>query len=66
VGVGLGIAATVGAARLESGLLFEVRPLDPPTIGAAALAFAAVALGAAYLPARVAARVDPMETLREE
>jgi ABC-type antimicrobial peptide transport system permease subunit len=49
-----------------SGFLFGVSPLDPTSLGLAALALGAVALAAAYLPALRATRVDPSEALRGE
>ncbi|MBA3970159.1 MAG: hypothetical protein H0X52_08660 [Gemmatimonadetes bacterium] len=48
------------------GLLYEVSPMDMPTFGSVALLLAGVALLASYLPARRAARVDPMTALRSE
>jgi ABC-type lipoprotein release transport system permease subunit len=47
-------------------LLFGVRPNDPSTFAAVAAALVLVALGASYLPARRAARVDPMSALRTD
>jgi ABC-type lipoprotein release transport system permease subunit len=46
--------------------LYELKPNDPLTIAAATLLLATVAAVAGYLPARRAARVDPMTALREE
>jgi putative ABC transport system permease protein len=66
VGVAVGLAAALGLARLLQSLLFEVRPLDPLTYIAALAVLLAAALPAAYLPARRAAALDPMETLRAE
>ena len=63
-GVGVGLIAAVAFGRLVSGLLFGVRPTDPVTFGAIALLLTAVALLASYIPARRAARIDPMISLR--
>ena len=64
VGALVGLAAAVAASRALRGLLFDVHPLDAPSLlGAAALLVAAAAL-ACYLPARRAVRVDPVVALR--
>ena len=65
-GVGLGLIAAVAFARLVSGLLFGVRSTDPVTFGAIAVLLTAVALLASYIPARRAAKIDPMISLRCE
>lgn len=65
-GVALGLAGAAAGTRLLRGLLFQVEPLDPATFGAVALVLAAVVLIASWLPARRAARVDPMVALRAE
>lgn len=65
-GLAAGIAAAAALTRLMSGLLYEVRPLDPLVLGAVALLLAAVALFSSYLPARRAARIDPVDALRCE
>jgi predicted permease len=66
VGVVLGVAASIAAARVEASVVFGVRPLDPLSI-AVALAVSMVAiLGAAWIPARRAASIEPMQALRTE
>jgi ABC-type antimicrobial peptide transport system permease subunit len=59
-----GLAGALGAGRMLASLLNEVRPGDPPVLGAAAGVLAAVALLACYLPARRAARLEPVDALR--
>ena len=68
VGVGLaaGLALAVGAGELLRSQLIGVGPHDPLTYLGIALLLALVALGASWLPARRAARVDPMVALRYE
>jgi ABC-type antimicrobial peptide transport system permease subunit len=63
-GIALGLAAAAGFSLLMSSLLFGVTPFDPATYGATATAVLAAAMAATYIPARRAASVDPMETLR--
>jgi len=65
-GLLLGLLGGLAVARLLAGLLFEIQPHDPPTFGGVTVLLAAVALFACWIPARRAARVDPMEALRNE
>ncbi|MBL9203605.1 MAG: ABC transporter permease, partial [Opitutaceae bacterium] len=66
VGVGVGIVGAIVLARMFAALLYETGPTDPVSLFGAALALLTVALLACYLPARRAARVDPMLALRAE
>ncbi len=65
-GVGLGLFGAFTLTRVMKGLLFGVSATDPATFVGVALLFVAVALVASYLPARRAARIDPMMALRME
>ncbi|MGD0221884.1 MAG: ABC transporter permease [Terriglobia bacterium] len=66
VGVAIGIPAALAAGRLVSSVLYDTKATDPVTITASALVMIAVAALAGYLPARRAAKVDPMVALRYE
>ena len=64
-GVIVGTAASLWAARLVSTLLFGLEPRDPATLMSAALALTVIGGLAGWLPARRAARIDPVEVLRQ-
>jgi putative ABC transport system permease protein len=66
IGVAIGLAASAGLMRLMKSLLFGITPLDPFTYASVPVILLAAALVASYLPARRAAAVDPVETLRAE
>jgi putative ABC transport system permease protein len=65
-GVAIGLAGAFYSSRFLEALLFGVRPHDPATLAGVAGVFLSVALVAAYIPARRAARVDPIVALRAE
>ena len=66
VGAICGLAAALAGSRLLTTMLFEVSPTDPATLIGVSLLLLAVALLAAYLPARRATRIDPARALRAE
>jgi predicted permease len=66
LGLAAGLAGAFFLARLLRGMLFDVSATDPVAYGAVAVLLLAVALGASWLPARRAAKVDPMVALRCE
>ena len=66
IGAAAGLAAALALSGLMKSLLFGIGPRDPVTFVVAPAVFVVVALVAAYVPARRAARVSPMEALRAE
>jgi ABC-type antimicrobial peptide transport system permease subunit len=66
IGVAAGIAGALALTRLLEKMLFGVKPTDPVTFAGAFGLLVPLALMAAYLPGRVAARLSPIETLRCE
>ncbi len=66
IGVALGVVGAMAVTRVLSSLLYDVSPTDPLTLASVSLVLSVIALLASYLPARWAARIDPMVALRQE
>ena len=62
----LGLAGAAALTRVLRGLLFDVSPADPATFGGVVAALGAVAMVASFVPARRAARVDPVQAIRQD
>jgi len=65
-GTGLGVAGALIVSHLMAGLLYGVSPIDLPTFAGVTLLLTTVALGASYIPALRAMRLDPITTLHAE
>ena len=66
IGLVVGTALAMAASTAASSLLFGLKPRDPATLAIGLAALAVAAFGASYIPARRAARLDPVQALREE
>ncbi len=66
IGIALGLVGALVLSGILRSLLYEVRPRDPMTLAGVAILLVGVALAAAFIPARRAARVDPVMALRAE
>lgn len=66
LGIGIGLIASVALTRLITSFMYDVTATDPATFVTVAGTTVAIALAAAYLPARRAARVDPTEALKAD
>ena len=65
-GISAGVVLAAGVSQLLSSFLYQVRASDPWVLGSASLLLLTVTLLACYIPARRAAKVDPMVALRSE
>lgn len=66
VGGAIGLVIAIGVGRLAQSLLFEMTGYDPLVIGLSIVALALVAMGAGFIPALRASKIDPMNALRYE
>jgi putative ABC transport system permease protein len=66
LGTGIGLALTFTVVRLMTSMVYAIRPNDPATFLIVAFTVAAISVLAAYIPARRAARIEPLAALREE
>lgn len=66
IGTAFGLAGAVGLTRVLRRMLFEISPIDMPTFAAVTICLGLIALAACWLPARRAARINPMVALRQE
>jgi ABC-type antimicrobial peptide transport system permease subunit len=66
LGLALGVPVALSSTRILKSLLYELSPLDPTAISIAIAAVTVMTIAAAWLPARRATKIDPMQALRAE
>jgi ABC-type antimicrobial peptide transport system permease subunit len=66
IGLGVGFALSLVSTRFLRSMLFGVTELDVPTLASVSILLVVVTLGACYLPAKHAAKTDPIVALRHE
>jgi len=62
-GVAVGLAGSLALSRLIGSLLYGVGPTDPPTLAGMVVILVLISVAAGFIPARRAARVDPVSVL---
>jgi ABC-type antimicrobial peptide transport system permease subunit len=65
-GIVIGLMGAALSARTMTSLLYGISALDPVTMGSASIVLFAIVLGACVMPARRAAKIDPIQALRAE
>jgi ABC-type antimicrobial peptide transport system permease subunit len=66
IGLAVGVGAAAIATQLVGSMVYGLTPLDAATFGVAVVVLLSVALGATWLPARRATRIDPLAALRSQ
>jgi putative ABC transport system permease protein len=66
IGGTAGLLAAIGLGRVARSMLYQLEGSDPIVLGASVVTLAVVALGAGFIPALRASRIDPMRALRYE
>jgi ABC-type antimicrobial peptide transport system permease subunit len=66
LGLALGVPVALSSTRILKSQLYELSPLDPTAISIAIAAVSVMTIAAAWLPARRATKIDPMQALRTE
>ena len=66
LGLAIGVPVALSSTRILKNLLYELSPLDPTAISIAIAAVSVMTIAAAWIPARRATKIDPMQALRTE
>jgi len=66
IGLAIGVPISLGSTRVLKSLLYDLSPLDPMAISTAIVAVVVMTMAAAWLPARRATRINPIQALRAE
>ena len=66
IGLALGVPVALSSTRIVKSLLYQLSPLDPTAISIAIATVSVMTIAAAWVPARRASKIDPMQALRTE